>query len=81
MCLKLPEPVEVDQEVPMGSLSIELVTTLEISSISSSHVIRDDTTELTYVDTVTTSVERIILSGPDPDASTGPIIKDITDQE
>ena len=80
-CLKLLEPLEVDQEVPMGSLSIGLVTTLEISSISSSHVIRDDTTELTYVDTVTTSVERIILSGLDPDASTGLIIEDVTGQE
>ena len=56
VCLKLPEPVEIDQEVPGGILSIGLVTTPEISSISSSHVIRDDTTGLTYVDTVTTSI-------------------------
>ena len=80
-CLKLPEPVEIDQEVPMGILSIGLVTTPDISSVSSSHVIRDDTTRLTYVDTVTTSVERIILSGRDLDASTGPTIEDITGQE
>ena len=41
-CLKTPELMEVDQEVPMGSLSIGLVMTLGISSISSSHVIKDD---------------------------------------
>ena len=74
-CLKMPELMEVDQEVPMGTMSIGLVTTPRISSISSSHVV-------TYVDTVTTSVGRIILSGPDLNAtSTGPTIEDITDQE
>ena len=65
-CLKTLELMEIDQEVPMGTLSIGLVMTLGISSISSSHIVKDDTTGLTYVDTVTTSVRRIILSGPDP---------------
>ena len=81
-CLKMPELVEVDQEAPMGTLSIGLVLTPGISSVSSSHVIKDDTTGLTDVDTVTTSVRRIILSGLDQNAtSTGPTIEDITDQE
>ena len=74
--------VKIDQEVPMGTLSIGLVTTLGISSVSSSHVVKDNATGLTYVDTVTTSVGRIILSGLDPnDSSTGPSIEDITNQE
>ena len=81
-CLKMPELIEVDQEVPMGTLSIGLVTTPGISSMSSSHVVKDDATGLTYVDTVTTSVGRIILSCPDPNASsTDPTIEDITGQE
>ena len=81
-CLKMLELVEVDQEAPMGTLSIGLVMTLGISSISSSRVVKDDATGLTYVDTVTTSVGRIILSGLDPNASsTGPTIEDITSQE
>ena len=81
-CLKTPELKEVDQEAPMGTLSIGLVTTPGISSMSSSHVVKDDATGLTYVDTVTTSVGRIILSGPNPNApSTGPTIEDITSQE
>ena len=81
-CLKTPELMEVDQEVPMGTLSMGLVMTPGMSILSSSHVVKDDTTGLTYVDTVTTSIGRIILSGPDPNASsTGPTIEDITGQE
>ena len=73
--------MEVDQEAPMGTLSIGLVMTPGISSISSSHVVTDDAMGLTYVDTVTTSIGRIILCGPDPNAtSTGPTIEDITCQ-
>ena len=81
-CLKMPEFMEVDQEVLMGTLSIGLVMTLGISSMSSSHVVKDHATGLTYIDTVTTSVGRIILSGLDLNASsTGPTIEDITGQE
>ena len=81
-CLKMLELMEVDQEAPMGTLSIGLVMTPGLSSMSSSHVVRDDTTGLTYVDTVTTSIRRIFLSSTDPNASsTGPTIEDITGQE
>ena len=74
--------MEIDQEAPVGMLSIGLVMTPGISSVSSSHIVKDDATGLTYVDTVTTSVGWIILSGPDPnDSSTGPTIEDITNQE
>ena len=77
----MPELMEVDQDVPMDTLSIGLVMTLGLSSMSSSHVVRDDATGLTYVDTVTTSIGRIILSSMDPNASsTGPTIEDITGQ-
>ena len=76
------ELMEIDQEAPMGTLSIGLVMTLGICSISSSCIVKDDATGLTYVDTVTTSVGQIILSGPDPnDSSMGPTIEDITGQE
>ena len=78
----MPELVMVDQEVPMGTLSIGLVMIPGISSVSSSHVVKDDATGLTYVDTVTTSVRSIIPSGLDLNtSSTGPTIEDITDQE
>ena len=78
----MPELMEIDQEAPVGMLSIGLVMTLGNSSVSSSHVVKDDTTGLTYVDTVPTSIRRITLSGLDPnDSSTGPTIEDITSQE
>ena len=77
----MPELIEIDQELPVGALSIGLVTMPGMSSVSSSHVITDNTMGLTYLDTVTTSVGRIILCKPDPGASTGPIIEDVTGQE
>ena len=78
----MPELMEIGQEVPMGTLSIGPVMTLGISSMSSSHVVKDDATGLTYVDTVTISIGRIILSGPDLNtSSTDPTIEDITSQE
>ena len=43
-CLKMLELVEIDQEVPVGMLSIGLVMTLGISSISSSCIVKDDAT-------------------------------------
>ena len=52
-----------------------------MSSVSSSHVMKD-ITGVTYVDTITTSFGRIILNDPNPNASsTGPVIQDITDGE
>ena len=81
-CLRTSEPVELDQEVPMGTLSLGLVAAPGITSLSSSCIVKDDATGLTYVDTVTTSIGRIILSGPDLWASpTGPTIEDIMDRE
>ena len=81
-CLKMPELVEIDQEVPMGALLIGLVTTPGMSSVSSSHIVTDDATGLMYVDTVTTSVGRIILCRLNLHAtSTGPTIEDVTGQE
>ena len=79
-CLITPELVEVDLKVPVGAMPIRLVATPGISSVSSSHIVKDEITGIPYMDTVTTSVGRVTLSGPDPQAcSTGPTIEDITD--
>ena len=43
---------------------------------------RDEATGITYMDTVTTSVGRVALSGPDSEASSlGPMIEDVTGHE
>ena len=55
-----------------------LVLTPSISSVSSSCVVKDDTTGLVYMDTVTTSIGRVVLGKSD--SNEGPIIEDITDQ-
>ena len=41
---------------------------------------KDDTMGLVYMDTVTTSVGWVILSGDSVDSHGGPVIEDITDQ-
>ena len=80
-CLHTPELIEVDLKVPVGALPIRLVATSGISSVSSSCIVKDEITGITYMDTITTSIGRVTLSGPDPEAcSTGPTIEDITNQ-
>ena len=66
----------------MDVMSIGLIVVPGISSMSLSRVVQDDTTRLVYLDTITTSIGRVVLSGPDPDApSAGPTIEDVTGQE
>ena len=59
----------------MGTMSIGLVTTPGISSVSSSRMVKDDTTGLVYMDTVTTSIGRVVLGRSGPNE--GPVIEDI----
>ena len=66
----------------MDLMSIRMVATTGISSVSASRVIQDDTTGLIYMDTIATSIGRVVLSGPDQDiSSTGPTLEDVTGQE
>ena len=62
----------------MGTMSIGMVSNPCLSSISSSWVVKDDTMGLVYLDTVTTSIGRMVLGSSEP--SEGPVIEDITDQ-
>ena len=78
VCLKTPELVEVDWEMPMGTMSIGMVLGPGLSSVSSSQVVKDNTTGLVYLDTMTTSVGRVVLGSSE--LSVGPIIEDKTDQ-
>ena len=51
-----------------------------IATLSTSQVIKDKVTGVTYMDTMTTSVVWVTLSGPRLEASAqGPTIQDITD--
>ena len=78
----MPEPTQTSQDTFMDVMSIRMVTTAGISSVSSSRVIQDDTTGSIYMDTVTTSIGRVVLSGLDlGKSSVGPTIEDVTGQE
>ena len=81
-CLQTPELVEVALELPLGTMPIGVVAAPRISTVSMSHVMRDKATSITYMDTVTTSVGRVALSGPDSEVSSlGPTLKDVTGHE
>ena len=81
-CLYMPELIEVDLEVPIGTMPIRLVVTSGIPSISFSHIVKDKITGMTYMDTVTTSIGRVAISGPDLEAfPTGSMIEDITNHQ
>ena len=78
----MPEPLELASEVPHGTISIGVVATPRISTMSMSHIIRDEATGVTYMDMVTTSVRKVALSSPDSEASSqGPTIENVTDHE
>ena len=81
-CLWTPELVEVALEAPLGTMPIGLVVTPGISTMSTSHIVRDEATGIMYMDTVTTSIGRVALSGPDSEASSpDPTIEDVTSCE
>ena len=81
-CLCTPELVEVDLEVPVGTMPIRLVATPGISSVSSSCIVKDEIMGITYMDTITTSIGRVTISSPGPEAfPTGPTIEDITNHQ
>ena len=58
-------------------MSIGMVSNPGLLSISSSWVVKDDTTGLVYLDTVTTSIGRMVLGSTE--SGRGPTIEDITD--
>ena len=79
-CLWMPELIEVDFEVPVGAMPIGLVAIPLISGVSSSHIVKDEITGITYMDTITTSIGRVAISSPDLEAfPAGPTIEDVTD--
>ena len=79
-CLKVPEFVEIDRDMPVSPMLIGLVATPGISSVSLTRVMKDDMTGLVYMDTVTTSVGQVILGGDSVNSPGRPVIEDVTDQ-
>ena len=59
-------------------MSIGMVLNPSLLSISSSQVVKDDTMGLVYLDTMMTSIGRMVLGSTE--SGEGPTIEDIMDQ-
>ena len=67
-------------KAPLGPLAVGMMTAPGVSTVSASHIIRDEVTGATYLDMVTTSVGRVALSGPESETpAQGPKIEDVAD--
>ena len=74
---QLPEGV---CKVPLDPLMIEVILAPAVATMSTSHIMRGEVTGATYMDTMTTSVGLVTLSGPRQEAlAQGPTTQDIMD--
>ena len=74
---QLPEGV---CKVSPDPLTIEVILAPAVATMSTSCIVRDEVTGATYMDTMTTLVGQVTLSGPEQEASAqGPTIQDVTD--
>ena len=81
-CLSVPKGVEEDLKLPVGHMPMELVAAPGIANMSSSCIIKHELMGVTYMDTVTTSIGRVTISGPGLEAfPTAPTIEDIMDSQ
>ena len=80
VCLWRDQLMEGIFKVPQDPLTIEVISVHAVAMMSASHIMRDEVTGVTYMDTVTTSVGRVTLSSPEQETSAqGPMIQDVTD--
>ena len=80
MCLRRDQSLEGVHEVPSGPLMVGAMSAPGVATMSTSCIVKDEVTGVSYMDTVTTSFWRVTLSGPEQETSAqGPKIQDITD--
>ena len=78
-CLRDPSPEEVLDTTPIP-VAVGMMTAPGVVNMSASHVVLDEATGVTYLDTVTNSVGRVTLSSPGGKIPMlGPKIEDVTD--
>ena len=77
-CLRTPELVEVDQNMPVSMMAMGMVLNPGMLSISSSQVVKDDETGLVYLDMIAASIGRMVIGSTE--TREGPTIEDVTDQ-
>ena len=77
-CLQRDQPSEGVSNP--DALRMAVLTGPTVATMSTSHIVKDEVTGVTYMDTVTTSVGRVTLSGPKQETlAQGPTIQDIMD--
>ena len=80
VCLQRDSLPEKACEVPPDPLRIAALIEPTMATMSASCIIKDEVMGMTYMDTRTTSVGQVALSGPEQGTLIkGPIIEDITD--
>ena len=79
-CLWRDQLMEGVCKVPQDPLTIEVILAPAGAMMSTSHIMRDEVTGVTYMATVTTSVGRVTLSSPKQETlAQGPMMQDVTD--
>ena len=80
----IPACLQRDQSLEGASnpdlLRMAVLSGPAIATMSTSQIVKDEVTGVTYMDTMTTSVGQVTLSGPGQEAlAQGPTIQDVTD--
>ena len=80
MYLRRDQSPEGVHEVSLNPLAVGVMSAPGVATMSTSGIMKDEVTGITYMDMVTTSVGRVALSGPEQETpAQGPKIKNITD--
>ena len=75
--LNTSEPPELEPE-PSTDVAVIGVNTPQVSQVNASWVVRDDLTGSLYLDTITASIGRMVISGPNADVpATSSIIEEV----
>ena len=75
--LNTSEPPELELE-PSTDVAVIGANTPRVSQVNASQVVRDESTGSVYLDTITTSISRVVISGPNADVpATSSIIEEV----
>ena len=79
-CLRRAQTPERVSEVSPDLLTIGVMLAPGVATMSTSHIVKDEVTGITYMDMVTTSVGRVALCSPEQETpAQGSTIEDVTD--
>ena len=77
-CWNTPEPPQPDPKHPTEMMAIGAMAP-SVFHMHASQVVRDDSTGSVYLDTITASIERMVIGGPDiDDPATSPTTEVVT---